>query len=141
MKQSIMYKDGYKYQLYVDYVHPQALDCKPVYQVSTPYLEMTSGGILTIKKGYAWDGPSGPTWDTKNFMTPSLVHDALYQLMRMGYLYANLGHRKIADLELYRMCRERGMWYVRAQWVYAGVRLGGRRAASQAGQKEIIIAP
>lgn len=38
--------------------------------------------VLHIEKGYAWDGPSGPVMDVSWLMTPSLVHDALYELMR-----------------------------------------------------------
>jgi hypothetical protein len=43
-----------------------------------------SSGCGQESKGYAWNGPSGPTLDTRNFMRGSLVHDALYQLMREG---------------------------------------------------------
>lgn len=41
-------------------------------------------GILYIKKGYIWDGASGPTIDTKSTIIASLVHDALYQSIREG---------------------------------------------------------
>jgi hypothetical protein len=34
---------------------------------------------LYIKNGYAWDGPSGPTLDTKDSMRASLYHDVLWQ--------------------------------------------------------------
>ena len=43
----------------------------------------------------AGDGPSGPAIDTKNFMRASLVHDALYQLMRLGTL--DKSRRQYAD--------------------------------------------
>ena len=56
------------------------------YEFETPFdlglLEITSEGELIIRNGYSWDGPSGPTIDTKNFMQGSLIHDALCQLMR-----------------------------------------------------------
>ncbi|GAK24268.1 hypothetical protein JCM19052_4928 [Vibrio sp. JCM 19052] len=48
----------------------------------SPFLSLSEQGLLTIKKGYSWDGASGPAIDTKNILKASLVHDALYQLMR-----------------------------------------------------------
>ena len=72
----ISYKSGYKYQLYEDYA--VMIGMIPPDDVVTDYIELNSDGLLTIRKGYAWDGPSGPTIDTLNFMRGSLVHDALY---------------------------------------------------------------
>ncbi len=84
---------------------------------------------LQIKKGYCWDGPSGPTIDTDNFMRGSLFHDGWYQLMReYGSFYFQW--RDDADRLLQRICREDGMSRLRAQWVYWGVKTFGRRAAS-----------
>jgi hypothetical protein len=91
--------------------------------ISTDYIELTSNGRLTIKKGYAWDGPSGPTKDTKNFMRGSLVHDALYQLLRERHLSSD--YRKYIDDLLYHILIEDGMSKVRAWWVYQGIQLGG----------------
>ena len=39
-------------------------------------------GLMTIKKGYRWDGPSGPTIDTPSFMRSSAVHDCFFQALR-----------------------------------------------------------
>jgi hypothetical protein len=47
---------------------------------------LTMDGVLTVKSGYAWDGPSGPTFDRKTNMRGSVAHDALYQLMRQKWL-------------------------------------------------------
>ncbi|HGF5283826.1 TPA: hypothetical protein ACF376_003024, partial [Vibrio parahaemolyticus] len=46
------------------------------------YLSLSEQGLLTIKKGYSWDGVSGPAIDTRNLILVSLVHDELYQFMR-----------------------------------------------------------
>lgn len=83
------------------------------------------GGRISIKKGYAWDGPSGPSFDTENFMRGSLVHDALYQLIGEGRLDPVVAMRRRADDALHRICREDGMCVIRASWVYAAVRLFG----------------
>ena len=113
----ITYRKGYKYQLINDY--SIATGIKLPHDIETMFLFMTRGGILTISKGYAWDGASGPAIDTKNFMRGSLVHDALYQLMREGLLPQ--GYRNKADRLLRDICLDAGMSRIRAWWVYRGV--------------------
>ena len=83
-------------------------------------------GKLTVCSGYAWDGASGPTWDTDDTLTPSLVHDVLYQAIRSGILPEN--RRIDADIEFYRMMRERAsgfLGHLRAFYFFAGVRAFG----------------
>lgn len=117
---SILYRalDGYKYELHQDY--RLAVSLPQEKPIQTDYLDLDGEGNLTIRAGYAWDGPSGPAIDTRNFMRGSLVHDALYQLIRMGRL--PIEARPHADAELRRLCREDGMSWIRAAWVFAGVR-------------------
>lgn len=134
--EKIGYKAGFKYQLAESYrVYVDILNVS----VSTRYLRLTPDGWLTIYQGYCWDGPSGPTIDTKTFMRGALVHDALYQLMRTEYIPVQA--RKHVDQLLYKMCREDGMVWIRAQWVYRGVRLGAGYAADPSAKKEVIYAP
>ena len=90
-------------------------------------LGIREDGYLTIKQGYAWDGPSGPTIDTLTFMRGSLVHDALYQLMRERKLPQSA--RKRADKILRDICLRDGMSKPRAAWVYRGVRIGAAGSA------------
>jgi len=59
-----------------------------------------SDGYLIVKERYAWDGPSGPTFDTPTNMRASLFHDALCQLIGEGLLEKK--YRKYAD-ELLRV--------------------------------------
>ena len=134
----IKYRSGYKYQLAEDYrVKVRVI---PVQDIDTDFIGLTTQGMLLVKEGYAWDGPSGPTWDTKNFMRGSLVHDALYQLMRNRHL-SNTRWRAEADNELKRMCLEDGMSRIRAAWVHRGVRVGGGPAADPAATKKVLTAP
>lgn len=134
----IYYKKGYKYQLAEDY--RVRIDIVPGTDIvsGSGYIELTIDGRLNIKKGYAWDGPSGPTVDTKNFMRGALVHDALYQLMREGKL--NRGYKDKADVELHRACREDGMSRIRAWYVLKSMRFTGF-AISAKNRKKIIKAP
>lgn len=133
----IKYKSGYKYQLTEDYTDFVAF--KPPQDVVGAFYSCTKAGRLTIKAGYAWDGPSGPTIDTPNFMRGSLIHDLGYQMLREGKL--SRFARKTVDQELRRVCKEDGMSSIRAWWVYEGVRFGGVAAADPASKKPVITAP
>ena len=132
------YRGGYKYQIASDYLI--AVRIRPSRMIETEYVTLSRDGILSIRKGYAWDGPSGPTFDTRNFMVGSLAHDALYQMMRLGHLDA-ARWREVADSELRRLCRQSGMSRLRAWWVYQGVRAWGAGAATVAAIKHLRIAP
>lgn len=131
----ITYKDGYKYQLYTDY---EVLTDIRLSACIGDWIVLSADGLLSIKKGYAWDGPSGPTIDTKDFMRGSLVHDALYQLMREDKL--PLSCRDNADRILRDICIEDGMFRVQAWAVYLGVRVFGRNFAAKS-EKKPITAP
>ena len=109
---------------------------KPV--VCGSYLKIKPGDILRIFKGYVWE-PSGPTVGTKNFMVPSLAHDALYQLIRNGKLLPKELWREYADDLLKRMCLERGMWGIRAWYVHRAVRAFG--GCSARNPRKVITAP
>lgn len=126
------YKKGYKYQLTEDYA--VNLDINKTINIRDGLLAI-SGDHLLIRAGYAWDGPSGPAIDTKNFMRGSLIHDALYQLIRRKHL-AKDPFRLIADDILRKVCREDGMSALRAWWVYHGVRVFGDSAATD--RKEVF---
>ncbi len=92
---------SYKYQVMKDY--SIQIDLKPLKTIRrklAKFLSLSPHGVLSIKKYYAWDGPSGPTIDTRDFMRGSLIHDALYQLMREGVLDYRV-HRQRAD-EIFR---------------------------------------
>jgi len=133
----IKYHQGFKYQTTEDSVFNVA--CKPQRNAITQFITLTTAGVLTIKCGYAWDGPSGITIDTKNFMRGSLVHDALYQLMRNGHLA--LSEKKNADDELIRLCKEDGMWGIRRWWVYRALYRFGKSATLPENKRKTHTAP
>ena len=134
----IAYNGGYEYQLKERC--SLFIDIKPDAFINTEYITLDTGGNLTISEGYAWDGPSGPTIDSLTFMRGSLVHDALYQLMRDGYLDHNV-YREAADRILQKICKEDGMWSLRAWLVYRGVRLFADPHADPADKRPVIRAP
>ena len=131
----ISYKQGYKYQLVVDY--SLQLDFSPPQAVRSTFLELSAEGLLLIKSGYCWDGASGPAIDSKNFMRASLVHDALYQMLRNQQLPVVL--RLQADQQMLSILKQDGMSLPRRWWAYQGVRIFGGKAARQ--PKQVLMAP
>jgi len=135
---TITYRERlYKYQLLV----PYAVDI-PIkgYSIEEQYFSLNEEGHLYIQALYAWDGPSGPTFDTPSFMRGSLVHDVLYQMIRLGLLPVEM--KEIADDILYDICIEDGMWKVRALWVKRAVkRFGASSCVPGSDVKEIKTAP
>lgn len=133
MKISYRKKKKWKYSLDANVRYATGIVLDEAY--AGVFLSMDIFGLLFIKAGYHWDGPSGPTIDTKTFMPGSLVHDALYQLMREGVLPQSA--RKRCDEILKEICIEDGMNRLRAWSVYRGVRLGGGKAR----KPDLLTAP
>ena len=131
----IAYTDGWKYRLAENY--EDRIPVFPRDRIDNEYFVLSPSGDLIIKRGYNWDGPSGPTVDTRNFMRGSLVHDALYQLIREGHLDC----KDRADALLRQMCLEDGMSDIRAWWVYKGVQGFGKGSTLPSAIKPILYAP
>ena len=133
----IEYKKGYKYQLYrtvqVDtgIIPPVHIDCD--------YSSLSMVGVLELRKGFACDGPSGPTIDIPSFMAGAFAHDAGYEMIRLGYLDDT--YRKPFDGLLREFCLVNGMWRPVASIVYSSVRIGAGPASKPVRQRKIIKAP
>jgi hypothetical protein len=133
----IKYRSGYKHQLFEDY--EVQTDIFPPVDIYTKHINLTTEGLLFIKQGYAWDGASGPTFDTKSSMRGSLVHDALYQLMRMGLLA--FMWRYVIDKLLQTICVEDGMYRWRAWAWFKAVRWAAGSFALPENKREVHEAP
>ena len=134
----IRYRAGYKYQLANDY--SITISIKPKSDIDADFICLDVDGNLLVKKGYAWDGPSGPVIDTEENMRASLVHDSLYQLMRNKYLNART-QRKPADQLFRDLCIEDGVSNWVASAYYKALRKFGKPAASPQNKKIIHRAP
>ena len=128
------YSSGYKYQL--KEIFELKTDIFPSQDLYTKFITLRTDGTLKILDGYAWDGASGPTWDTDNTMTPSLVHDAFYQLLRAE----SLDMRWILEIDmlLHQMLLDRGMWTVRAWYWQTGLEIADGVAALPKNSKKIL---
>jgi len=118
-----MLADNFEYQTDITIEEPY----------TSRYIWLTRNGLLLIRKGYLWDGPSGPTLDDRQNMVPSLIHDALYELIRLGVLSKE--YKKKADYILkIEMTARADKWYkypirlfykARALYYYYGVKWFG----------------
>lgn len=143
MSDKIRYRNVrlYKYELLESYViqtdlrgfHGHAI------QHEKPRIRIARNGSLAIFDGYLWDGPSGIARDTLSFMRASLVHDALYHLLRERVLPKK--KRKYADRLMRSICLQDGMNIARAAMVYLAVRIGGRRSADHDKPQTVRTAP
>lgn len=135
---AVHYKTGYRHQLVRDHVQPTGI--VPVAPGGNDFVQLTVDGLLLVRAGYAWDGASWPAINTRSFVRPSLVHDAFYQLLRLGVVARE--DRPAIDALLGQMLRADSLiiarrlpWHlrypatalamVRPVWVEAAVRLGG----------------
>lgn len=138
----LRYRTGYKYCIDEQYVvlTPLAnmaarIDAK---DGGRPWVELCQDGSLHIREGYAWDGASGPTIDTKSSIVPSLVHDALYQLARAGLLAVS--ERGPIDDFFEDLCVHCGMWRWRAAMWRRGLKIGAESSYVQQPVK-VLTAP
>ena len=135
---SITYQNGYSHQLARPYT--EQLRQHPQHGIETQWLDLSPFGQLTIKTGYAWDGPSGPVAATPDLMRASLVHDALYQMMRLSLLPPS-EWKDFADKLLREICLQDGMVHFRAQYIYMAVQHFGDVTADPANGHPLITAP
>ena len=140
----IKYRDGYDGQLAETAKFKLPFELHPVTEIKTEFIDLNCLGTLTIKAGYAWDYASVPVLHKlaniiqgRKSKVPSLVHDALCQLHRNGYLTMP-NPRLHADKYFYRLLLQRGFWRIRAWLWYKAVRIGSK---SEQKPKEIRTAP
>lgn len=119
---------NYKYQLEVAHAVflPELADPNRA-PIVTAWVELDPDGWMRFRPSYAWDGASGPTYDSKSSMRGSLYHDGGYQLIRMGLLPPEM--REPLDRVFHRVCLEDKMLPPRAWAWFHLVRIFASSAA------------
>lgn len=83
------------------------------HEVRDDLTELTKDGLLTARRGYAWDGNSGPCADTDDSIEASCGHDILCDYINMGWLPVAL--QPMVDQEYFKIAVRKGMWWRRAR--------------------------
>ena len=92
-----------------------------------PYASLKDG-ILSVKRGYVWAGASGPVINTRDTLVASLVHDVLYQAMRLNLIKPSKENRKIADKNFFEILKMNGVNSFRSKVWYLAVKLFGKKS-------------
>ena len=116
----------YKYKFKVEENFSIELPFK-IQEFEHPYAS-SKDGILSVKKGYAWDGASGPIINTRDTLVASLVHDVLYQAMRLSLIKPSKENRQIADKNFFEILKMNGVNSIRRKVWYFAVRLFGKKS-------------
>lgn len=129
MKNKIKFKKGYKYVLEGEHTFylPDIGTILNKHVHVGKMISLTPSGVLKLADRYAWDGATLAP-DLPCFYTASLIHDALYQVLRniKGATKAERKSlRKLADMTMLRHALDRNFWL--AYPYYWAVRLFGPR--------------
>ena len=140
----IAYYKGVKYWLATPYRTQTSI--RPKFDIATEWIDLDCGGLLAIRAGYAWDGPTDPAPDLKCMMRPSLKHDAFGDLMRRGWLDFDSYFRAI-NHDLEETCVEDGCPEWAASLIFHSVHdlSGGKWARycsdGEGGSRPLCFAP
>lgn len=135
----LRYRKSYKYQVAEKYVFKLPFKIRGLLKpIKHEFWEIHPDGTIVIYPGYAWDGASGPTWDTYSVILASLIHDILYQAMRWGKL--SKSYKPWADRLLHDVMIIRGATAFRAGYYKIAVEKFGDSAIAESSKRKILIA-
>lgn len=102
---------GYKFKLIEDFTFSfhMTKTHKPVFLEFLHFDPFGLVGRITLKAGYHWDGPSGPTIDRMENMGPSAKHDGKFQLFRDDHLDWETEF-ELSNEAMRDDCKAAGMW-------------------------------
>lgn len=135
---SIAYISGFKYQVQEEF-KIQIPVLSQFDGIEQDYFSILNNGTVILKKGFASDGPSGPTIDTPDTIVGAFVHDMLYECMRKDLIPRD--NRKLADEIIRDVCLKHGMPKIRAWWWYYMLRVFGHKNVLASSRRQIKYAP
>ena len=131
------HKGKFKYQLINDYMID--IDFANPSNLQADFVELSSDGILRIKRGFVWDGVTGLAFDTRNFMRAALVHDALFHLLREHG--ANPALHQRADEMFRRIALDDGVNRIRVSIHCTSLLLVRKLGRIPGKKRELLTAP
>lgn len=120
-------------------VYYQLKIIRPTHPITSRFYSLSLNGLVFVRAGYGFDGPSGPTIDTPDVIFCSVIHDVLYEMFTKGEL--DLKWRKAADQELKDIGIACGASHSRMKVWKSMVRIFARKAALPISKKKIYIIP
>jgi hypothetical protein len=109
------------------------------YNIAHDEFLLEPNGKLTIYKGFSWDGASGPTFDTKNSMRPSLFHDCFCLMLRAKMIDYDQWQDTVNQF-FKQQCLEEGMWAWRAHLWYLAVEFSDAGGPNQGEDRKTLVA-
>lgn len=133
----IRYIKDMKYVLASDYEVQTPIIGNPI---TDDWFILSDDGKLWIRRGFPWNGASGPTWDTDSCISASAVHDVFCVCMRDGRLDFDKWQDKVNEF-FREMCVANGMSSFRAKLWHMGVEFGGAGNPEQGPDRPVMEAP
>ena len=113
---------------------------RPPYTIQHKEITLYTDGRLVIGDGYPCDGVTFPLGNKiKWILRGAVVHDALSQLMRNGYL--NSLEWPLADKEMYLVCIDAGCWEWFAKSVLKTLSIAKGFYTRPENKRKVYIAP
>lgn len=139
MRGKIYYTNIERYKYRVKFNYSIDIGIKG-YDIDLEDLRLTPDGILTLKAGFMWDGPSGPTYDSKTGIRGSGIHDGGYKLIRLELLPPSC--KEVFDTLFHDILLTDGMSHGRADLWFTGVHKFGEGSCIPGSEREeILMAP
>ena len=120
------YRKGFKYQIAEELILQTSF--RPESNIYSDFCCLTMTGELLLRRGFAWDGASGPVVDRKSNMIAGAGHDGLYRLMRKGLLDHNLWPE--ADAMFAKWLKDNGAWALTIKIDSLGLKIANGAAAN-----------
>ena len=113
----LKYRTNSKYKFTIDTDKIKVLKGtgRKVVQCYNGLFSLSNRGTFILAKGFQWDGPSGPAFDTATAMRGSLDHDVLCIACRMGYIDSSCWFG-ITE-HMINVCKQSGMKRLRRFWM------------------------
>ena len=127
------YRKGFKYQIAEDLILQTSF--RPESNIYSDFCCLTMNGELLLKRGFAWDGASGPVVDRKSNMIAGAGHDGLYRLMRKGLLDHNLWPE--ADAMFAKWLKDNGAWALTIKIDSLGLKIANGAAANPSNKAKV----
>lgn len=94
------------------------------YSLDNQYFKVYTDGRITFKSGYSWNGATN-FFTTRRLIKPTLVHDGIYQIIKLLDIHRQLKWRFKADVLFLQWMLKEKVQVISALLIFAAVRMFG----------------